>query len=602
MDRSAYRTILARKDLDELIGKIRKVGAVAVDTETTSTEPMRARLVGMSFCCDEKTAYYLPLDHAYLGAPKQLATGDVLEALRPVLEDPKVLKIAHNLKYDFMILRNAGLAMKGAFFDTMLASYVLEPGRNSHGLDALASAMLGHTCIAYKDVCGTGKGARTFDQIVLEVATPYAAEDAHVTWLLYERLKELVDEQGMTTLLETIEMPLVFVLADMETVGVRIDPALFSDLHEHYQKQLEAVEADIHTLAGHPFNLNSPKQVGHVLFEQIKLKPVKKTKSGPSTDVEVLEALSDKHDIPRRLLEYRQLHKLVSTYIDTLPRLIHPETGRIHASFNQMVAATGRLSSSDPNLQNIPVRTEHGRRIREGFIPEKGCLLVSADYSQIELRIMAHLSGDSAMIEHFRQGQDIHRRTAAEIFEVMPALVSKEQRFSAKAINFGILYGISAFRLGKDLQIGTKAAQRFIDTYFARYGGVKEFLDQTIDQALELGYVQTMFGRKRPLPQLQSKDPRTRAFGQRVAYNTPIQGSAADLIKLAMIRLQKRIHTESLPLTMIIQVHDELVFEVPEEHAKAMTALVVTEMEGVHELAVPLLVDAHAGKNWAAIH
>ena len=343
-------------------------------------------------------------------------------------------------------------------------------------------------------------------------------------------------------------------------------------------------------------------QVAQVLFEEQGLKPVKKTKSGSSTDVEVLQALAGQHPIPLRLLEYRQAHKLVSTYIETLPRLVHPETGRIHASFNQMVAATGRLSSSDPNLQNIPVRTQDGRRIREGFVPEPGKLLLSADYSQIELRIMAHVSGDPTMIEHFNRGEDIHLRTAAEIFGLMPGLVSKEQRFSAKAINFGILYGISAFRLGKDLSIGTKKAQQFIDTYFERYPRVKAFLDETIERALDLGYVETMFGRKRPVPQLQAGDQRTRSFGQRIAYNTPIQGSAADLIKIAMVRLQERILADALPLKMIIQVHDELVFEVPKEDIETMKAVVVGEMENAHKLAVPLLVEAEAGKNWAEIH
>ena len=602
IDRSLYRLVDTEKKLSDLITQLETSSIFAFDTETTSTSPVLARLVGMSFCCDDLVGWYVPLAHSGLDSTRQLPILEVLEKLRPVLENKSIAKIAHNAKYDYMVMKNAGIEVAGIEFDTMLASYVLDPGRASHSLDSVAMDLIGHKCISYKEVTGKGKDQKTFDQVPIDMAREYAGEDAHVTWLIHQRQQEPLKEQNLTKLFKEIEMPLLFVLAEMETSGVKIDSDFFAKLSGEYSNQLNKIEEKIHNLAGHPFNLNSPKQVGKVLFEEIGLKPVKKTKSGPSTDVTVLEALSTKHEIPATLLGYRQLHKLVSTYIDALPKLVNPKTGRIHGSFNQTVAATGRLSSSDPNLQNIPVRTEEGRRIREGFVPEKGKVLLSADYSQIELRIMAHLSGDKAMVEHFKSGEDIHRRTASEVFQIMPALVSKEQRFSAKAINFGILYGISAFRLGKDLNIGTKKATEYINMYFARYPDVKTFLEKTIEFALEKGYVETMLGRKRLVPQLKAKDHQTRAFGERIAYNTPIQGTAADLIKVAMIRLSDRIKNEKLPLSMIIQVHDELLFEVPKEKAEQMMAIVIKEMEGVANLKVPLIVDACFGKNWAEIH
>lgn len=602
IDRSAYRMVTTVQELAELVDKLSRSKAFAFDTETTSTQPMRAELVGISFCCDDEVAYYIPVAHQCLEAKKQLAAKTVLDMVSQVLQSDSIIKIAHNLKYDYMVLKNAGLEIKGAFFDTMLASYVLDPGRFSHSLDALSLELLGHKCISYKEVAGKGKDAVTFDMVPLKEATEYAAEDAHVTWLFYAQFIKMLNDKKLRSLFDDIEMPLLFVLADMEEKGVQIDVDFFSKLHDEYRQKLQGLEKEIHELAGHTFNLNSPKQVGQVLFEEIGLKPVKKTKSGPSTDVSVLEVLAGKHEIPEKLLGYRQVHKLVSTYIDTLPALVNPNTGRIHCSFNQTVAATGRLSSSDPNLQNIPVRTEDGRRIREGFVPKEGNLLLSADYSQIELRIMAHISGDKAMISHFNEGRDIHQHTAAEVFGIMPALVSKEQRFSAKAINFGILYGISAFRLGKDLKIGTKKAQEFINTYFERYPDVKNFLEGTLDFARENGYVETMFKRQRKLPQINSSDGRARSFAERMAYNTPIQGSAADLIKLAMIRIFEKIEKESLPLKMIIQVHDELVFSVPKDRAEEMQQIVVEQMENVHKLKVPLLVDAAIGNNWAEIH
>jgi len=602
IDRTAYRLVTKEKDLKELASGLADSPLFAFDTETTSTHPMEARLVGMSFCFDDAVSWYVPVAHSGFDSMIQLPLDKVLSRLKPILENPKIKKIAHNAKYDFMILKNAGIEVRNISFDTMLASYVLDPGRKSHSLDSVAMDELGHKCISFKEVAGRGKDQKTFDAVPLGIACEYAAEDAHVTWLIYKRQQAPLVEQNLEKLFTDIEMPLLFVLAEMEKAGVKIDIDFFKALHVDYQKKLEGYEGKIHELAGRPFNLNSPKQVGQVLFDQIGLKPVKKTKTGPSTDVSVLEALAPIHEIPATLLRYRQMHKLVSTYIDTLPKLVNKETGRIHGSFNQTVAATGRLSSSDPNLQNIPVRTEDGRKIREGFIPEKGNLLLSADYSQIELRIMAHLADDKNMIDNFLSGEDIHKRTAAEVFNLMPALVSKEQRTSAKAINFGILYGISAFRLGKDLGIGTKKGQEYIDLYFNRYPQVKLFLEKTIETTLETGYVETMLGRKRPVPQLRAKEKRTRSFGERIAYNTPIQGTAADLIKIAMVRILDRIKKERLPLLMIIQVHDELVFEAPENVAKEMMAIVVKEMEGVARLKVPLVVDACLGKNWAEIH
>lgn len=602
LSRENYKTVFTMEELGEMIAKMKKAGRFAFDTETTSTNPMEASLVGLSFCCDETESFYIPVSHNYLGVPKQPDKGEVLAALKPIMEDESLCKIGQNIKYDMIILYNEGIEVKGQCIDTMLASYLLNPERMSHSMDALSMEFLGHKCISFSEVCGKGKNAITFDEVDVETATKYSAEDANVTWLLAEKLAPLLEQSNLTSLFETLEMPLVRVLMEMETTGVKIDSDFFKSLHGEFGKIIQEKEKAIYEHAGHQFNLNSPKQVAVVLFDEIGLKPVKKTKTGPSTDVTVLAVLADQHEIPRMLLDYRSLHKLVSTYVDTLPALVNPKTGRIHCSFNQTVAATGRLSSSNPNLQNIPVRTTDGRKIREGFVPEPGNVLLSADYSQIELRVMAHLSGDPTMIEHFRIGEDIHRRTASEIFGIMPALVSKEERNSAKAINFGILYGISAFRLGKDLGIGAKKAQQYINLYFERYPLVRKCLDETVEKARETGYVQTILGRIRHLPQLQAKDNATRSYGERMALNTPIQGSAADLIKLAMIRLNKRIHNENLPLKMLIQVHDELVLETPKDQAEAMKQVVVDEMEQVYKLSVPLIVDASYGENWAVIH
>jgi DNA polymerase I len=600
--RDGYKLVTTEAELAEMIDTLTKAGKFAIDTETTAAEPMRAELVGASFCCDESVAYYVPVAHRYLGCPVQLSKETLIQALTPLLSDPALLKIGQNIKYDEIVLRNAGVEIADPKFDTMVAAYLLDSDRMSQSMDSLAREYLGHQCITYKEVVGKGKSQKTFDEVPLDLALPYAAEDAQVTWMLWEILAPKLAEENLEGLFNEMEMPLVGVLRDMEMSGVKIDTEFFAGLHDEYIVKIGRVEKEIHEMAGGPFNLNSPKQLGKVLFEDLGLKPIKKTKTGPSTDVTVLEKLAETHELPARMLQYRGLHKLLSTYIDTLPKLIHDKTGRIHGSFHQTVAATGRLSSSDPNLQNIPVRTEDGRRIREGFVPEDGKVLLSADYSQIELRVMAHLSGDEAMISHFISGEDIHRRTASEVFEIIPALVDKEQRSAAKAINFGILYGISAFRLGKDLGIGAKRAAQYIEQYFDRYPQVRTYLDEVVEKAREDGYVTTLFGRRRFLPQLQAKEAQTRAFGERAALNTPIQGTAADLIKMAMITLQRKILDEKLPMAMTLQVHDELMFEVEKDAAEAMMAIVVEQMENVAELVVPLVVDAQTGANWAVVH
>jgi len=604
IDRTAYRTVLNESELKAMIKELAGVRGFAFDTETTSRSPMLARLVGMSFCADERAAYYLPLAHAYLGAPPQLDTSRALEMLRPLLEDPRVPKWAQNAKYDLLVLANAGVQVQGLAGDTMIADYLLAPGRGGHSLDAMAQRILSHTTIKYQEVTGRGKGQVTFDQVEIGVATQYAAEDAHVTWLLKDKIEEELraDADGWR-LYRELELPLLEVLAAMERTGVAIDADYFAALSHEMAGRIESLTREIYEAAGGPFNLNSTQQLAEVLFEKQGIKPLRKTKTGYSTDAAVLELLAEQgHAVPRLLLDYRGLAKLKSTYIDALPRLVHPATGRIHTSFNQTITATGRLSSSDPNLQNIPIRTEEGRRIRRGFVPAPGRVLLAADYSQIELRLAAHLSGDENMIAAFRSGEDIHARTAAEIMGVLPGMVDKQMRAMAKTVNFGVLYGMSAFRLGRDLGIGTKKAQDFIDRYFGRYPRLRGWLDGIVAEAREKGYVMTMLGRRRYLPELKATDQQERAAAERAAINTPVQGSAADLIKLAMLRLYHRLQREALPAAMILQVHDELVFEVAADAVDRCLPVIKEEMEHVGELAVPLVVDVGIGADWGAAH
>ncbi|MEZ4599950.1 MAG: DNA polymerase I [Syntrophotaleaceae bacterium] len=597
-----YRAVLSEGQLDELIQALERAGRFAFDTETTCLLASRADLVGLSFAVQAGEGWYLPLGHRYLGAPEQLDRGLALKKLKPLMADPKLVKIAQNAKYDLLVLRRAGVEVKGLVCDTMLASYLGNPAAKSHGLDSLAADLLGYRTITYAEVAGNGKNQVCFEEVEVEKATVYAAEDADITLRLAAKLEPLLDETGQRKLFDEVEMPLVEVLTDMEWTGVRIDSALLNELSRSLESRMVELEADIHDLAGRPFNVCSPRQLGEVLFEHLKLARGKKTKTGWSTDVEVLTKLAEDHPIAARVLDHRSLAKLKSTYCDALPRLVHPQTGRIHTSFNQTVTATGRLSSSEPNLQNIPIRNEEGRRIREAFIPAEGSRLLAADYSQVELRILAHLADEPVLKESFAHGEDIHARTASEIFGVFLELVTPEMRRRAKTINFGVLYGMSAFGLAKALDIGRAEAQDYIDSYFSRYPRVLEFIERKKDEARRDLYVTTLLGRRCAVPEIASKNGAVRGFAERNAVNYPIQGSAADIIKVAMVRIHRRLAEEKLEARMVLQVHDELVFDVPEAELQVVESLVRKEMEGAAEMSVPLVVDIGIGDNWSEAH
>ncbi|HEU4642820.1 MAG TPA: DNA polymerase I [Gemmatimonadaceae bacterium] len=521
--------------------------------------------------------------------------------LRALLEDPAVRKTGQNAKYDILTLRRAGVTLRGLDFDTMIASYVLDPGRRSHGLDVLALEFLDHKMTSFEELCGKGRNAVPFDACPVDAARDYSCEDADMTLQLRTLFEPQLESYALTRLFHDIEMPLVDVLVDMEWIGVTIDLPWFASLKERFQRERERVEQEIFQEAGLEFNINSNPQLRHILFEKLQLPVLKRTATGPSTDASVLQELADMgHALPELLMDYRELAKLESTYLDALPALVHPETGRIHTSFNQTVATTGRLSSSDPNLQNIPIRRELGRDIRRGFVPRPGWLLLAADYSQIELRLLAHLSGDPAFVEAFRAGGDIHRQTAAIIFGVPLEAVTPEMRARAKTINFATIYGQGPHALSRQLRIEHAEARRFIAEYFERFGGIRSYLDSMVEFAREHGYVQTIFGRRRYIPELRDRNYNVRQFGERTATNSPIQGSAADLIKIAMIRIARALDERSLESRMILQVHDELVFEVMPREMDAVRSLVKQEMEGAAELAVPLVVDMGAGENWLA--
>lgn len=595
-----YRTVDTWEEFDALLDILAGSPRFAVDTETTGKDPMRADLVGLSFSTDAGKGWYIPLGHNYEGCPAQLSREIVLERLRPVLESPDKEKVGQNIKYDFIVLKRAGIDLAGIAFDTMVASYCLNPGRTSHSLEAIALEHLNYRMLTYAEVCGTGAKQIPFSQVRIDIATRYSAEDADITWRLAGLLSPRIAEESLKGLFTDLEMPLVEVLAAMEMNGVKIDAELLGRMSIEIDEKMRSLTTRIHALAGREFNINSPKQLAEILFEELKLPTVKKTKTGYSTDVEVLEVLASRHDLPAAILEFRSLSKLKSTYVDVLPVMINPETGRVHTSFNQTVTATGRLSSSEPNLQNIPIRTELGRRIREAFIAEPGCVLLSADYSQIELRILAHLAQDPILIDSFQRDEDIHTRTASEVFGVFPQMVTPDMRRQAKVVNFGILYGMSPHGLSQDLGIPQREAKRYIDSYFARYPRVKGFLDGILAQGREKGYVTTLMGRKRYVPELLASNAVARQAGERTAINTPIQGTAADIIKAAMIIIHRRIIRERLRSRMIIQVHDELVFEVPSDELETMKVLVREEMEGVVRLAVPVKVDLEVGLNWGA--
>jgi DNA polymerase-1 len=599
-----YQAIMDEAALADLIARLEKAGRFALDTETTSTNPMQASLVGLSFAVKADQAFYIPCAHNYLGAPPQLDLKEVLAALKPVLENPEIKKVGQNIKYDWMVLARHGINLKGVAFDTMLASYLLNPSKRAHNLDQIALDFLDHKTITYEQVAGKGKNALTFSRVPVDKAIPYACEDADITLMARDVLIPGLKELGLEELMETVEMPLVPVLMRMEMRGTGVDVDRLHELSKSFEQELDALEGSIHGVAGEVFNINSPQQLGRILFEKLQLPVQKKTKkkTGYSTDVNVLTALAEYHELPALILKHRTLAKLKSTYADALIDLVNPDTGRIHTSYNQTVAATGRLSSSDPNLQNIPIRTEEGRKIRQAFIPRKGWKLLSADYSQVELRILAHCSADEILIEAFRENEDIHTRTACEVFQVEPASITAELRRQAKAINFGIIYGMSAFGLSRQLDISNKMAKTYIDHYFARYRGVKRFMDQTIADARKTRRTSTLLGRIRLLPDIESRNVMVRQAAERTAINTPIQGSAADLIKVAMIRIDQALAEKKLSSAMLLTVHDELVFEVPPDELKIVTQLVKEIMEGVWKLKVPLVVNVAQGSNWDEAH
>lgn len=608
-EETEYKLVLTEEALRVVIQEMRDAGAMAVDTETTSTDPMRAELVGISMSCRPNTGYYVPVGHkpeamAVPGTkppPEPLTKAKALNLLKPLLEDPAIAKIGHNIKYDMVVLERAGVRLAGVAMDTMVASYLTDPSRMRHNLDEVSLHYLNRKLIPISDLIGKGSKAETFDTVPVDSACTYACEDADVTWRLAEVFRPLLRERGLEALFNEVEIPLIGVLARMELAGVAIDVAVFEELQREVEKRLRALEYDIHETAGEPFQINSPKQLQEVLFGKLGLKPVRKTKTGFSTDVDVLEELAREHPLPEKILEFRALEKLRGTYIEALPKLIHPETGRIHTSFNQAVAATGRLSSSDPNLQNIPIRTEIGRRIREGFVPaRRGDRLISADYSQIELRVLAHLSGDPHLKEAFLNDADIHEETAARVFGVMPGFVTPEMRRQAKAVNFGVIYGMGAFGLARSLGISTAEAARFIDQYFEKYPGVRRWIDATLEQARKLGYVTTLLNRRRYVPDLASSNQTVQRAAERVAINTPVQGSAADIIKVAMVRLDRAL--EGADSRLILQVHDELVVEAPAADAGEVAELTKKTMEEAFPLEVPVKVDVAIGNHWAEIH
>ncbi len=653
----SYQLLQSPAQVHDLIERIRNRGRFAVDTETTSLDPMRADLVGIAIALQPGEAYYLPFGHKppsptrREGGTTEPETGteesprsrerglggeglegvgvdeefrmphsafrvweeeeeegpqnlpDLLstemEPLVGLLEDPQVPKLGQNLKYDLLVLRRAGVELRGIAFDSMIASYLLDPGRREHGLDSLALQYLDHRTITYEEVVGKGKSQIPFAEVPLERARDYACEDADLVLHLEEIFAPDLERLGLEELFRTIEIPLLPVLAEMEWEGIRIDERFFEELQERLTAELRALEREIYEEAGGPFNINSNPQLREILFERLELPVIKRVKSGASTDVEVLETLAAQgHRLPTLLMQYRQLEKLRSTYVEALPRMVNPETGRLHTSFNQTIAATGRLSSSDPNLQNIPIRTELGAEIRRGFIPAEGQIFVSADYSQIELRILAHYSEDPAFVEAFRAGADIHRQTAALIFGVPPEAVTREMRDRAKTVNFAVIYGIGAYSLAARLGVSVAEARQFIDAYFERFPGVRRYLDEQIEKARELGYVETLTGRRRYIPELQSKNYNVRAFGERAATNAPIQGSSADLVKIAMIEIHRELRESGAAARMLLQVHDDLLFETSRGEVDDLLVLVRRRMEGAAQLKVPLVVETGVGENW----
>jgi DNA polymerase-1 len=594
-----YRLVDSPEALQAFAAELAGQKCISIDTETTHLWPRWAEIVGYSFAWKDEEAWYIPVR-----APEGdlcLDPTEVLETLRPVLENPSIQKIGQNLKYDYIVLRSAGIRLAGIAFDTIVASYLLDAGSRNHTLDELARRYLQHETIKIKELIGSGKNQKRMDQVPVAQVAEYAAEDAVVPLWLKPILEKKLAETELSELFRNVEMPLVEVLAELEYAGIRVDVDRLRQLSERHGQRLVSLEREIYEIAGHEFNIASPKQLQQVLFEELKLPVVKKTaKTGPSTDAEVLEELARQHALPARMLDYRQIAKLKGTYVDALPDMVLPATGRVHASFNQVVAATGRLSSSDPNLQNIPVRTEAGREIRSAFIPgQDDWLLLAADYSQIELRVLAHFSRDESLCEAFRRDEDIHARVAGQVYGVELENVTPEMRRQAKAVNFGVIYGQTAWGLAKQLGIGKDEAAEFITAYFAGYPGIETFLDEILRECLEQGYVKTILGRRRAIEGVRPNPPRQRNLAERTAVNTVIQGSAADLIKLAMLAVRRRLIEENRQSRMLLQIHDELVLEVPPDELEIVAALVAEEMAGAWPMSIPLKVDVKAGSNWA---
>jgi DNA polymerase-1 len=599
-----YQTILEQSDFDRWMKKIDNADLVAVDTETTSVNYMEAEIVGISLAVTTGEAAYIPVAHDYPGAPDQLDRDTVLAAMKDYLENDQKKKVGHHLKYDAHIFARYGIELRGMQFDSMLESYVLNSVATRHDMDSVARFYLNVDTIHYEDVAGKGAKQLTFNQVALEEAAPYAAEDADITLGLHEHLwSELEKIPALKSVYENIEQPLVPVLLAMEETGVLVDRDMLRKQSGELAETMLRLEKEAHEFAGGPFNLGSPKQLQEILFGQLGLPVVRKTPKGqPSTAEDVLQELADEYDLPRVILEYRSVSKLKSTYTDKLPLQIARDTGRLHTSYHQAVAATGRLSSTDPNLQNIPIRTPEGRRIRQAFVPPDGKILLAADYSQIELRIMAHLSGDEGLVKAFTEDMDVHAATAAEVFALPVDEVTADHRRSAKAINFGLMYGMSAFGLGKQLGIGRGQAQEYVDMYFDRYPGVRNFMDNIREQARQSGFVETEFGRRLYLPEINDRNAQRRQYAERSAINGPMQGTAADIIKRAMVTVQDWLLDRQVPARMIMQVHDELVFEVDEGSVDSVREEIVALMSGAADLSVPLKVDAGVGANWDEAH
>lgn len=589
-----YYTVKTQDQLEDLLLKLRQSGGFVLDIQTSDSSPLRAEILGFSFSCKSKQAYYLPAENQ----------DKVLNRLKPILEDESIKKYGQNIKHDMLVLSRYGIELKGVNFDTMVAAYLLNPSGRQHSLDTLSVEHLNYKKTSLSELIGKGKGQKHLKEVPLEQLSRYACEEADLTFRLKEVLDPKLREAELYNLFQRVEMPLVEVLMEMERKGISLDMEMLRRMSQKLEEELNKLMEKIYQLAGEEFNINSPQQLGRILFEKLKLPKAKRTKTGYSTDVSVLEELAKVHPLPKELLEYRQLSKLKSTYIDALPKLVNPLTGRVHTSFNQTITATGRLSSSDPNLQNIPIRTEIGREIRRAFVPEDPStqVILDADYSQIELRIMAHLSGDETLRRSFLNDEDIHRATASVVFEVPLDQVTPELRRRAKEINFGIMYGMGAYGLAMRLDITPEEAQKFINNYFIKYPKVNDFIIRTITEARRNGYVTTLLNRRRYLPEILSENRRKREFAERTAINTPIQGSAADLIKVAMINIFRRLKERGLRTKMILQVHDELIFEVPKDELEDVKSLVKSEMEGAIKLDVPIKVDIGVGPNWLEAH